>query len=143
MKFSKSTELAIHGLWLLAHNRPKHMLASEMAAQQNVSESYLAKVLQKMVRKGLVCSSRGKRGGFVLVRQPETITVAEVAKAIEVEEALYDCLCETRNCQGGPECLLRRMFQRAEQQMYVELERTTLADLLNSNGRNPRARWLR
>ena len=60
MKFSKSTELAIHGLWLLANKRPKLLLVSKMAGAQNVSESYLAKIFQKLARKGLVRSTRGR-----------------------------------------------------------------------------------
>lgn len=143
MKFSKSTELAIHGLWMLAHRRPKLLLISEMAEAQGASQSYLAKVFQKMARRGLVSSTRGKRGGFTLARRPESITIADVVRAIEAEEPIYDCLRASRNCQGNSDCLLRGKFREVERVMFGVLEKTSLADLLSGPDEPKRARWLR
>jgi Rrf2 family nitric oxide-sensitive transcriptional repressor len=142
MKFSKSTELAIHGLWLLANRRPKLLLVSEMANAQNISESYLAKIFQKLARKGLVRSTRGKRGGFTLARDPGEISVADVVRAVEAEEPLYDCMAVGRGCQSRDNCLLRDVFHRAEKQMYSTLEKTSLADLMSCGNGEARAPWM-
>jgi Rrf2 family protein len=142
MKFSKSTELAIHGLWMLANRRPALVLISEMAKAQKVSESYLAKVFQKLARKGLVRSTRGKRGGFSLARLPEDISMADVVRAIEAEEPLYDCLDEHRGCQSRLQCTLRSVFEEAEKVLYAALEKTSLADLLSSRNADSRASWM-
>ena len=141
MKLSKSSELAIHGLYQLASSRPRQLLVSEMAGSQHVSTSYLAKVFQKLARKGLVNSTRGKRGGFTLARKPEDITVADVVKAVEAEEPLFDCLSETRNCKARPSCLLRQRFCEAENELFSNLSQTSLADLLHS-GNGERDAWL-
>ena len=141
MKFSKSTELAIHGLWLLANKRPKLLLVSKMAGAQNVSESYLAKIFQKLARKGLVRSTRGKRGGFTLAQEPSDISVADVVRAVEAEESLYDCMDVVRGCQGRTSCLLRKVFDQAERQMYKALENTSLADLMSCGSEEARAPW--
>lgn len=133
MKLSKSTELAIHGLYQLAVTRPRQLLVSEMAGAQQVSTSYLAKVFQKLARKGLVKSTRGKRGGFALARKPEEITIADVVRAVEAEEPLYDCLRDLRGCKGNGNCLLRDRFAAAEQSMYTALEGCSLGDLLDSD----------
>jgi Rrf2 family protein len=142
MKFSKSTELAIHGLWMLAKKRPGLLLISEMAEAQHVSQSYLAKVFQKMARKGLVHSTRGKRGGFTLARKPEAISVADVVRAIEANEPLYDCMDVGRGCRGRPDCILRDVFSKAEQVMYTALEQTSLADLMACECGESRAPWM-
>lgn len=142
MKFSKSTELAIHGLWMLAKQRPGLLLISEMAEAQGASQSYLAKVFQKMARRGLVHSTRGKRGGFTLARRPESISVADVVRAIEADEPIYDCLHDSRGCQGNSQCRLKNMFCEVEQVMYTVMEKTSLADLLASPGTARRAQWL-
>jgi Rrf2 family nitric oxide-sensitive transcriptional repressor len=142
MKFSKSTELAIHGLWLLASKRPELLLISEMADAQNVSGSYLAKIFQKLARKGLVRSTRGKRGGFTLAREPGDISVADVVRAVETNEPLYDCLDVGRGCQSRSSCLLRDVFDKAERQLYVALEKTSLADLMSCGNGDARAPWM-
>jgi Rrf2 family protein len=142
MKFSKSTELAIHGLWLLANKRPGLLLIAEMAEAQSVSESYLAKIFQKLARKGLVRSTRGKRGGFTLAREPGEISLADVVRAVEAQEPLYDCMDVGRGCRSRDNCLLREVFHRAEQQMYATLERTSLADLMTCQNGEARAPWM-
>jgi len=143
MKFSKSTELAIHGLWLLAKRHPELLFVAEMADRQHVSESYLAKVFQKLAREGLVSSIRGKHGGFTLAKRPENITIADVARAIETEEPLYDCMYRGRGCRARNKCLVRDTFLRAERIMFRTLERISLADLMASKNGNSRAEWLR
>lgn len=142
MKFSKSTELAIHGLWLLANKRPGLLLISEMAEAQSVSESYLAKIFQKLARKGLVRSTRGKRGGFTLALEPGEISVADIVRAVEAEEPLYDCMDTGRGCRSRTDCLLRDVFDRAERRMFTALEETSLADLMTCGNGDARAPWM-
>ena len=100
MKLSKSTELAIHGLFQLAQQKQNMLLISEIARAQNVSASYLAKVLQKLAECGLVRSSRGPKGGFSLARSPEKISLADVVQAVEAKEPLFDCLWRIRGCNA-------------------------------------------
>ncbi|MFN2169555.1 MAG: RrF2 family transcriptional regulator [Anaerolineae bacterium] len=140
MKLSKSTELAIHGLYQLAVTRPRQLLVSEMAGAQHVSTSYLAKVFQKLARKGLVRSTRGKRGGFSLAKSPEEITIADVIRAVEAEEPLFDCLGPVRGCKANGSCLMRARFRQAEKNMYSVLEATSLAELLASD-HGERSAW--
>lgn len=142
MKFSKSTELAIHGMWMLANRRPGLLLVSEMADAQHVSQSYLAKVFQKLARKGLVRSTRGKRGGFTLAREPDKITLSEVVQAIEADEPLYECMDAGRGCRSRSGCLLRDAFREAEQALYEVLKRTSLADLMQCAHDDDRAPWM-
>ena len=132
MKLSKSTELAIHGLYQLARHKPGQLLVSEMASAQKVSISYLAKVFQKLARRGLVRSTRGKKGGFSLAKIPEKISLADVVRAVEAQEPLFDCLRSIRGCTANGNCLLRKSFRQAEVSMYSILEKTSLADLLAS-----------
>jgi len=142
MKFSKSTELAIHGLWLLANKRPGLLLIAEMAEAQSVSESYLAKIFQRLARKGLVRSTRGKRGGFTLAKEPKEISVADIVRAVEADEPLYDCMDVGRRCRGRTDCLLRDVFERAERRMFSALESTSLADLMTCGNGDARAPWM-
>ncbi|ETW91989.1 MAG: hypothetical protein ETSY1_45785 [Candidatus Entotheonella factor] len=134
LRFSQSTDMAIHGLWALARlEEPKRfLLLSEIARPQNVSESYLSKVFQKLTRKGLVKAVRGKRGGYALARLPEEISVGDIVRAMEAEDAqpMYRCLAEERSCAATASCLLLTVFAEAEQRMYEVLDNVSLADLI-------------
>lgn len=137
LRFSQSTDLAIHGLWALARLDGQHlMLLSEIARTQNVSTSYLAKVFQKLGRAGLVTAVRGKRGGYTLARRPEAITVGDVVRAMEADQPMYQCLARERCCEAEPDCLLLHVFAEAERQMYAVLDGVTLANLMADFLRN-------
>ncbi len=133
LRFSQSTDMAIHGLWALARLQApqRFLLLSEIARPQNVSESYLSKIFQKLTREGLVKAVRGKRGGYALARTPEAITVGDVVRAMEAEaQPMYRCLAEERCCEATVSCLLLNVFAEAERQMYAALDGVSLADLM-------------
>jgi Rrf2 family protein len=104
---------------------------SDIARRQNVSESYLSKVFQRLTHAGLTRAMRGKHGGYALARPPDEITVGDVVRAIDPEPPMYQCLAQERCCEATQNCLLLRVFAAAEQQMYAVLDRVTLADLLS------------
>ena len=132
LRFSQSTDLAIHGLWALAClETGRFGLLSDIARRQNVSESYLSKVFQRLTHAGLTRAMRGKHGGYALARPPDEITVGDVVRAIDPEPPMYQCLAQERCCEATQNCLLLRVFAAAEQQMYAVLDRVTLADLLS------------
>ena len=126
--------MAIHGLWALARLQApnRFLLLSDIARPQNVSESYLSKIFQKLTREGLVKAVRGKRGGYALARSPEDISIGDVVRAMEAEAAqpMYHCLAEERCCAATPRCLLLGAFAEAERQMYAVLDGVSLADLI-------------
>ena len=131
LRMSQSTDMALHGLWSLARAEgQRFLLLNEIARAQNVSESYLSKVFQRLTRAGLVHAVRGKRGGYMLGRSPESITVGDVVRAMEADQPMYKCLAQTRCCKAVENCLLLRVFAEAEQQMYAVLDSVTLADLI-------------
>ena len=144
LRFSQSTDLAIHGLWALARlETGRFIFLGDIASRQNVSESYLSKVFQRLTRAGLTRAMRGKRGGYTLARSPAEITVGDVVRAMHPEPPMYQCLAQERCCEATKDCLLLRVFAEAEQHMYAVLDRVTLADLLSDflHGREPMA-WL-
>ncbi len=131
LQFSQSTDLAIHGLWALARlEMGRFVLLSDIARQQNVSESYLSKVFQRLTRAGLTRAMRGKGGGYALARAPEDITIGDVVRAMALEPPMYQCLAQERCCDATKTCLLLRVFAEAEQRMYTVLDQVSLADLI-------------
>ncbi len=130
MRFSLSTEYAIHGLLFLAL-RPADgvTMLSEVARALGVSESSLRKVFQNLARHGLLTSYRGLKGGYSLRLSPQDITLQDVVQATEGAAAWYHCIQAQRRCEPGPRCVIGSAFQEVEAQIGAVLRNVTLADL--------------
>jgi Rrf2 family protein len=128
MQLSQKTEYAVHSLLYLTYKK-QVTLVDEIAQHLKASQSYLAKVMQRLSKAGLVKSYVGAGGGYILAKQPEEITFADVARIFEEETQVLDCLAEARDCDARPDCKILHVFNDAYQKMMEELEMTTIADL--------------
>lgn len=131
MQFSSSTVHAIDSLLYMVRNGGENRYDVELlAGAQNISPSYLAKVLQRLSRKGIVTSQRGPHGGYSLARPPEKVNLRQIAEIFEGSVPLYDCLASVKGCQIAIRCLIIRAFREAEEEMFRALEKVTLADIV-------------
>lgn len=129
MQFSQKTEYALHSLLYLACKQ-EVILVDKIAAEQNISKSYLAKVMQKLSNAGLVKSYVGASGGYTLAKSAAEISFADVVRIFETEEQVLDCLDQERNCPAGPSCKILTTLNDAYQEMIDRLEETTIQDLV-------------
>jgi Rrf2 family protein len=94
---------------LLATRSGEIMSTRRIASELKVSEAHLSKVLQRLGRLGLVRSIRGARGGFVLGRDAEEVTLLDAYEAIDGPLQPSSCLTQHRACQGHG-CILEDML---------------------------------
>ncbi len=121
---------AIHALALAAAGGGR-VTAADCAAELGVSPSYLAKVLQVLVRGGLLSSRRGAAGGFELAREASDISCLEVIELVEGRLPSRDCLFGRAVCAKGG-CALRVMCERVEKSVRSALESTSVSALAAS-----------
>lgn len=90
MFLSRAQEVALAALPLLDRRGPaaKGRGVRELAAETKLPAPFLAKVLQRLVGRGLLRSKRGRSGGFVLGRPASEITLADVVLALEGKDDL-------------------------------------------------------
>lgn len=130
IKISEAANLGMHALMLMA-DEPARPLAVKQAVQVlEVSENHLAKVLQRLARAGLLASTRGPRGGFLLARPPEKVSLLEVFEALEGPLSDHTCLLGKPVCSSG--CMLGNYVTKATRKFRKQLERTRLSDLAGS-----------
>jgi len=110
----------------------KVCLVSEVAEAQSVPESYLAKIFQDLSRSGLVVSHRGAKGGFVLAREPNKITLRQVIEAVEGPIALSPCLDERVGCELSAMCEMHLTLAEAQARLFDVLDGSTLQDIIES-----------
>ncbi len=130
MKTSKKTDYAIHALMILAKNKDKELSVEEIAEIENVSPSYLAKVMQKLSSAEILSSREGKKGGYSLSRRAEDINLASVVKVLEEEVNVFDCVDVVHGCKIRDRCKIHAVFTDAYEKMLKELSKTSVADIL-------------
>ena len=130
---SKTAEYALRAAVCLAQSPDQPAAADQLADVTQVPRRYLHKVLQDLVRAGLVRSQPGPGGGYQLARRPEKITILDVVSATAPLERIKHCPLglpsHTRLCPLHKE--LDRVYKSAEE----ALARVTLAQLLRSSSK--------
>jgi Rrf2 family protein len=130
MQVTRAGEYGVLGLLNLARRPPGQVvMIDDISRQENIPRSFLAKVFQNLVKAGLIRSTRGAGGGFLLVKKPEDVTVLEVIEAIEGKIALQRCLEDVPDCENSRGCVLCHLFGQAQDRVKEVFARTTLADL--------------
>jgi len=103
--------------------------ASSLAQLQGVSEAYLEQLIASLRKAGLVVSSRGAQGGYALSREPQSINVGEVLRALEGSTWLMECVGGETSCGNAENCTARPLWLKLQQRIDEVLETTTLWDL--------------
>jgi Rrf2 family protein len=83
MHLSQTIEYALRAVVWLAENPARAQTTHQIAAVCKAPPSYLAKVLQPLIRDGLIRSQRGPGGGFLLNKQPDRISLLEIVESVE------------------------------------------------------------
>jgi Rrf2 family transcriptional regulator, cysteine metabolism repressor len=111
-------------------NEDEPMLIETIAKRQEVSKKYLENLLVTLRSSGLVRSIRGSKGGYVLARHPEDITVREVVEAFEGPLLLADCIDGEKNCPRSAVCVTQEVWSGLSLRMAEFLGGITLDTLV-------------
>jgi len=103
--------------------------AREIAGLYDVPIELMAKVLQRLVQKGLLESHQGTRGGYKLARMPSQISVADVIQAIEGPVTVTACTTEEGQCEQFSKCNVRDPLFRVRERILAALGECTIAEL--------------
>ncbi len=133
LRISEAASFAMHAMGLIASTSAGSLSVRSIAARFKISQAHLSKVLQRLVKVGLLSSARGPKGGFSLVRPADQVTLLEVFEAIEGPMAPTRCLFGEPICDGR-DCILGRAMVDANAMLYGRLSTTTLADLAHIFG---------
>jgi Rrf2 family protein len=91
MQISQTIEYALRAVLWLAEHRGQTQTTQTIADACHAPPSYLAKVLQSLVRSGIVSAQRGPGGGFSLERDPEELSLLSVIHAVEPAHKPASC----------------------------------------------------
>lgn len=103
--------------------------AREIAAHYSIPIELLAKVLQRLVRRGLLASQQGTRGGYQLARVATQISVADVIHAIDGPVTVTACSTGEGRCEQFAKCNVRDPLWRVRERILAALAECTIAEL--------------
>jgi len=137
---SQTAEHALRAALFLGRREPGDLVSATAVAEAlGTPPNYTAKTMRKLKRHGLLRSARGPSGGFALSVEPREISMARIVAAVdEVAPPHSTCLLGDRRCDAGSPCGAHRRWTEVNERVSGLLEQTTLADLLQDEGRRSR-----
>ncbi|PQO29977.1 RrF2 family transcriptional regulator [Blastopirellula marina] len=127
--FSQTVEYALRAVCHLAYTAPGSSTTDEIASSTKVPVAYLSKVLQGLVRAGVVKSQRGVGGGISLVKSPGELTILEVVNAVDPIVRIATCPLGLQ-AHGANLCPLHRRLDNAMASVEEAFRATTLAEVI-------------
>lgn len=131
LRLSKKADYALIAMKHLARRSPgvQSTSAREIAEQYDIPIELLAKVLQRLVRTGLLVSTQGTRGGYALGRASQAISVADVIEAIEGPLTVTACSTEKNTCEQYSKCNIRDPLWQIRERIVAALSDVTLSEM--------------
>ncbi|MGI6417508.1 MAG: RrF2 family transcriptional regulator [Thermoguttaceae bacterium] len=125
---NKTTEYALRAALYLAGNPGRSPSRREIAKATRIPSRYVYKVLQSLVRAGLVRSEVGRGGGYCLARKPDALTLLDIAAATAPVERIRSCPLGLKSHTSL--CPLHRRLDAAYAALEDVLRQFTLGDVL-------------
>jgi Rrf2 family protein len=126
---SQTVEYALRAVVHLAAMAPSPRTTDQISAATQVPRAYLSKVLQSLVKAGVVHSQRGHGGGVALTRTPAELTILEVVNAVEPIQRIRTCPLKLA-AHGTNLCPLHRRVDNALALVEEAFGNSTLAEVL-------------
>jgi Rrf2 family protein len=130
MKLSTRSRYGVRMMVALAADHGnKPMFLKDIAASEDISEKYLSLIVIPLKTAGLIRSIRGARGGYVLAREPNNISLRDIVEAVEGETCLVNCVKNPDACDRVPICPTRDLWMLLGEKINETLENITLDQL--------------
>lgn len=110
MQITRETDYAIRCVYYLAGKKGGVTMVDEIARKMDTPKSFLAKILQKLARAGIVESFRGVKGGFRLAMSPKQISLLDVIEAIQGPVVMNICALDKKMCRLSDSCSIHPVW---------------------------------
>jgi len=128
--FSKPCEYALQAVAFLAL-KPRGEMTSikELTERFEIPYHFLAKILQRLARKGLLVSLKGPKGGFALAMSPKEITLFHIVEAVDGLAFMNTCVLGFAECGGSHPCAVHDKWEAARGQIYAMLVNKNIEEI--------------
>jgi Rrf2 family protein len=127
----KLTKKADYGLMAMKHlaEHAGSCSAKDVADAYGIPQEALAKILQRLVKAGLLHSQHGSNGGYTLARDASKISAFEVIRAIDGPLFITSCVTVRGECDQTHRCNIREPLRQVNQSIETVLRRITISEM--------------
>jgi Rrf2 family protein len=130
MKLQKTTEYALQIMVFLSMAEKRPLSSNALHKTLGIPRKYLQRLLTRLSKRGLIRSTRGRTGGYVLVKAPRRISLLEVVESVERLHREPQCLFGFGTCPLRSRCALHDHWTAHHQSLLDVLSSTHLSDLM-------------
>jgi len=135
----KLTKKADYGLMAMRHlaeqGHVRACSAKDVAEAYGIPHELMAKILQRLVKAGLLRSQHGTNGGYILAREASLITAFEVIRAIDGPLQITSCVTVRGECGQTDRCNIREPLRRVNDSIEEVLRRITIGEMTGEASR--------
>lgn len=134
MQITRQADYAIRAVLYVARLSDNERAAtSQIAKEQKIPPSFLAKIISQLSIAGLLQTSRGARGGVTLAKNPADISLLDVVEAIDGPIALNECVHDDGACNFSGDCPMRPIWCEVQNDLVKKLKSTNFAQFIDEN----------
>ena len=135
MQITRQADYAVRAVYYLTTlGAESRASTSQIAEEQRIPPSFLAKIISQLSVAGLLHTSRGARGGVSLAKNPDDIALLDVVEAIDGPILLNECVHDTGACTFSDDCPMRPIWCEAQKDLVNRLRSTSFATFTNGKG---------
>ncbi len=134
LKIAKSVEYSILALKYIKDNsNDKCLTAREIAENENIPYDLLAKILQKLVKRKIIESHQGNKGGYSLSFSLNELFITDLIAAVDQNIQLTDCMVENptiNDCARFENCCIKDPLNKIQNKINDVLKSTTIMEII-------------
>lgn len=122
-----------------AQEQPRALTIEQIAKRSGTPKRFLEHILLEVRNAGVIASTRGRAGGYVLIKKPAEVSISALLRAIDGPIAPLPCLSRSayqrcEDCTDEASCRIRKVFAEVFWSYLVLIDSLTLADMLERGG---------
>ncbi len=130
MIITRATEYAIRAILYMSRQPAGEIIfKKDICKAQDITPAFLTKILQPLIKDGIVGSQRGVGGGFYLAKPPAEITLLDIIKSQEGPVYLNQCLVKDNTCEREFFCPIHGAWKQIREEFMATLSRYDFASL--------------
>jgi Rrf2 family protein len=139
---TKETDYAIRAAINLARKPGVFVSSAEISQEEGIPLQFLRRIMQRLIKEGLVTSREGVAGGIRLKSKPEKIRVLDLVRIFQGEIEISGCMFRRQLCANRATCILRKRIKAIERDLVEQFGQISIADLVRDGeaetaGRRP------
>lgn len=128
---TRDTDYALRAICYIAQSKKRTVNVNELVLKLKMPKSFLRKILQRLNKKGILRSSKGARGGFIMDTPAQKIFLTDLISIFQGPLRLNQCFFRKKICPNESKCRLRKIISGIEDDVLKRLKKVSVRSLLD------------